>query len=143
MNIDLILTNAADVIRGHEPFYKRAEYEDAMLEVARVATPPGDSTAKTFARMLENGDSRILNLYSAARKVEELAAKDRADRRRAELEAGQAHSTRSLQKAELGERMEKYAAASAKAGESEQQAFSRMLDSDPTMQLLYEQYRNA
>lgn len=142
-NFELILSNADDVTRGYAPYFKRADYEDAMMEVASRATPPGESTAKAFVRLMEEGDKRILNLYAAARKVEEVAAKERAEKRVAELEAGQAYSSRSLHKAELSERMSKYAAASAKAGESEEQAFTRMLDTDATMQRLYEQYRDA
>ncbi len=146
MNASLedILLNARKAAEGDAiAFYNRADYEEAMMQVATRATPPGGSTATTFAKLLDEGDRRITDLYAAARRADHQVADARAAARRAEVAAGQSYSSRSLRKAEIGERMSKHAATSARAGETEEQAFSRMLDTDATMQSLYEAYRGA
>jgi len=139
------LSDALDFAKGDgEPSHTRAEYEDAMLDIAKSEAREGEATAIAFARLVDEGDERISALYLAARAVED------AERARVHAEHfaavdsgefGAELAKRADAKLGIMARMEKIAADSRQDGESDAAAFARAMDSDATMQHLYQQYR--
>jgi hypothetical protein len=115
-----------------------------MLDLAKREARDGEGTAAAFARLVQDGDERVQALYGAAQAAE-LAerSRDRNAHFRA-VDSGEfakQHAERSGAKGDLMERMEKYAAATKREGETDEEAFARMMSTDPTMRDLYSQYR--
>jgi hypothetical protein len=105
-------------IRGDEP--TRAECEQLMLKIAQDEAEDGETTEESFVRLCKARDPRIETLYVAARQ---------ADR----------DVDQTLQKRQdVSQRMQELARAQRRDGETEQQAYMRLLKNDDTMRQLYE-----
>jgi hypothetical protein len=66
------LTDADRVAKGlSRPSYPHTTYEDAMTDLARYEADGVGSTAQAYARMLDEGDDRMVALYKAAEAARE------------------------------------------------------------------------
>lgn len=135
MNLsDPIMKSAHHVALGEwAPCYTASEYEDEMLSIAKREARAGESPAAAFARLCEERDQRIEALFLAARKADHDARHDRERDERPTVE-------RLSVRAKLMADMLAKAKRSRRTGETEEQAFTRLLDSDPAMQNLYKQH---
>jgi len=62
-----MLLDAERVVhKGASPSYTAADYEQAMTDLARYEADGVGSTAKAYARLLDEGDDRMEALYKAA-----------------------------------------------------------------------------
>ncbi len=137
LELDPILKSAHHVATGAwAPAYTASEYEDEMLRIAKVEARAGESPAVAFARLCEERDQRIESLFLAARRAgqDERVQKQRQDAFSAE------NAERLSVRRKLMEDMLSRADREKRDDESPEQAMTRLLDSDRSMQDLYKQY---
>jgi len=118
-----VLTDASRVAKGDaRPTFSHTTYEDAMTDLARYEADGVGSTAQAYARLLDEGDDRMMSLYKAAEAAREQVPQDQ-DRR--ELAAKLIEDTaRSRQR----------------PGESLAKSVERLLDESPTARDAYAYY---
>jgi hypothetical protein len=121
--------------QGGEPTLPPWAYDEALLEYAKSQARPEGSEARALARLIRDRDETVHALYAASRQATARLEKAAADDRHASA------GDRLAKRQDIEDRMEKYAAASARPGESEAQAYDRLLREDPTMRDLYAQHR--
>lgn len=117
-----VLTDASRVEKGARPSFSHTEYEDAMTDLARYEADGVGSTAQAYARLLDEGDDRMVSLYKAAE-----AARDRVteypDRRE-----------------EAAKAIEETARLRQRPGESLEKSVERLLSESPTARDAYAYY---
>lgn len=129
-----LLDDARSVAKGASaPAFSKDEYEDEMLRIAQAEARAGESQAVSFSRMISDHDPRMMALYKAARKAaavtEEPASRE---------EIAKAQSAKDL----IFALMSKLARGEMQAGETEVQAFNRLVRSDREMRGAYAMYRS-
>ncbi|MBI1382634.1 MAG: hypothetical protein GC161_16275 [Planctomycetaceae bacterium] len=119
------LTDADRVAKGlSRPSFPHTTYEDAMTDLARYEADGVGSTAKAYARLLEEGDDRMVALYKAAEAArEQVPEYPNQDRR--ELAAKAIEDTARLRQ---------------RPGESLAGSVARLLEEDPTARDCYAYY---
>ena len=131
----VVLGDAQNVLKGAEPFYKRKDYEDAALDIAKTEAREGEDRATAFARLLDEKDERVERLFKAAetsdyfestKKRRQVRKADRMDKREKALNL-------------LNESARIYK----RADETQEQAMARLLTEDPAFQAAYEAYVDA
>jgi len=117
------LTDADRVAKGlSRPSYPHTTYEDAMTDLAKYEADGVGSTAQAYARLLDEGDARMVSLYKAAEAAREQVPQDH-DRR--ELAAKVIEDTARLRQ---------------RPGESLAKSVARLLEEDPTARDCYAYY---
>ena len=129
VNFDSVYRDAERVVReGTHPSYSRAEYQDAMLKHAYLQ-------GSTFVKMLDERDSRMELLYSAAERADYHAATRTAQSvRKAQLVSKRDKALKLLTEAALLYK---------RAGETQEQAMARLLTEDSAFQDAYQAYVDA
>lgn len=118
-----VLTDADRVAKGlSRPSFSHTMYEDAMTDLAKYEADGVGSTAQAYARLLDEGDERMLSLYKAAEAAREQVPQDR-DRR--ELAAELIEDTARLRK---------------RPGESLAKSVARLLEESPEARDAYAYY---
>lgn len=131
---------------GGESAYGRRDYEDAMLELAKAEARPGESPEVAFVRLLQDREPRMEALAKAGQMADIAERQAAAEKWREDTASGKRGEDirkRTADREAAGAQMEKYAAASARDGETPEQAMTRMLCEDETMQTLYRQYEGS
>ena len=117
--------------QGIDPSYGRRQYEDAMMELAANEAGPAESTALAFARLCEERDHRIESLYSAAGRADILKARP-ADAPTIEEKL--------RKRAQVWQLMLRTARLEKRAGETDELALQRLLETDKVVQDCYTLY---
>lgn len=116
---------------GADPTYDRRHYEDAMMKLAADEAGPRESTALAFARLCEEREPRIEALYSAA---------SRADVLKADPVGAPTMEEKVRKRAQVWQLMQRTARLEKRAGESDEQALERLLETDKVVQDCYALY---
>ncbi len=61
-----VLTDAERVSKGARPSFSYLDYEAAMTDLAKYEADGVGSTAQAYAKLLNEGDERMVSLYMAA-----------------------------------------------------------------------------
>jgi len=117
-----VLTDADRVAKGARPSFSHTDYEDAMTDLARYEADGVGSTAQAYARLLDDGDDRMVSLYKAAEAAREQVPQD--------------HDRREL----AAKAIEDMARLRQRAGESLAKSVARLLDESPTARDAYAYY---
>ena len=131
----VVLGDARNVQGGSEPFYKRRDYEDAALDIAKTEAREGEDRATAFARLLDEKDERVDLLFKAAETSDYFeSTKKRRQVRKADR-MGKREKTLNL--------LKESARIYKRANETQEQAMARLLNEDPAFQAAYESYVEA
>jgi hypothetical protein len=127
--LDALLIDARGSLAKHfgRPSFTAADYDDGVLEVAKLERRDGESVAAALTRLHDEGDERVRVLWQAARKAEAFADPRPAPEQLAKRSTGQ-------------DAVLAYAKDHARPGESEAQALDRLARGhDPELRRLYGQ----
>lgn len=121
------------------PAYTSSQYEDQMLSIAKREARKGESPAVAFARLCEDRDPRIESLFVASRRADHDARREAVLKRRKDEAPEQQQRPMTVREKVMADMLSR-AQREKRDDETEEQAMSRLIDSDRKMQDLYKQY---
>ncbi len=133
-----LLDDAKRVVRGASaPTFRRQDYEEAMLDLAKAESSPGESVNQAFSRLCSNGDKRMDALYAASCVA---APGSTAAAIEAPPATGKSVAKRMADRDRLWHIMLKTARHERREGETVQKALDRLLETDQVMRDAYDLY---
>lgn len=131
----VVIENAKSTVAGAEPFYKRSDYEGAALDMARSEARDGEGESRAFVRLLDDGDVRVDALLKAAGRADYFASLNKH------------HGVQKAQRISKREKAVRLMVETTRlfkrAGETQEQAMTRLLFEDPLFQGAYAAYVEA
>lgn len=138
MNMNKYLDDAQRVTIGASaPAFRRHDYEEAMLDLAKAESLPGENVNQAFSRLCSNGDKRMDALYAASCVA---APGSTGSTSEAPPAAGKSLAKRMSDRDRLWHIMLKTARHERREGETVQKALDRLLETDQVMRDAYDLY---
>jgi hypothetical protein len=138
--VSRFLDDAKRVVLGvSTPTFRRQDYEEAMLDLARAEAWPGENVNQAFARLCSNGDKRMDALYAAACVVRP-ASDEGAVASEGSAPKAASVAKRMADRDRIWQLMLKTARHERRQGESVQKALDRLLETDEVIRDAYSLY---